>query len=133
MSSCLPAFVSQVSGISQETHFLIQSSISSNNLPSNHITAKLAERLKSILGHVKEILPTMSSSGLDAEEQQFQDEVAAIKQWWSEPRWRFTKRPFTAEQIANKRGNLTIQHPGNVLSKKLWDIVEKRYAVSLPP
>jgi isocitrate lyase len=71
----------------------------------------------------------MSSSGLDAEEQQFQDEVAAIKQWWSEPRWRFTKRPFTAEQIANKRGNLTIQHPGNVLSKKLWDIVEKRYAV----
>jgi isocitrate lyase len=82
------------------------------------------------LGHVKEVLPTMSSSGLDAEEQQFQDEVAAIKQWWSEPRWRFTKRPFTAEQIANKRGNLPIQHPGNALSKKLWNIVEKRFAVS---
>ncbi|THY40586.1 isocitrate lyase and phosphorylmutase [Aureobasidium pullulans] len=84
-------------------------------------------RLKTILGHVKEVLPNMSSS-LDAEEQQFQDEVAAIKQWWSSPRWRYTKRPFTAEQIANKRGNLTIQHPGNVLSKKLWDIVEKRFA-----
>jgi hypothetical protein len=95
----------------------------------HHTTAKLAERLKSILGHVKEILPTMSSS-LDAEEQQFQDEVAAIKQWWTSPRWRYTKRPFTAEQIANKRGNLPIQHPGNVLSKKLWDIVEKRFAVS---
>ncbi|KAG9738178.1 isocitrate lyase and phosphorylmutase, partial [Aureobasidium melanogenum] len=88
----------------------------------------LAERLKSILGHVKEVLPTMSSSSLDAEEQQYQDEVAAIKQWWTSPRWRYTKRPFTAEQIANKRGNLPISHPGNVLSKKLWDIVEKRFA-----
>ncbi|KAG9535894.1 isocitrate lyase and phosphorylmutase, partial [Aureobasidium melanogenum] len=68
------------------------------------------------------------SSSLDAEEQQFQDEVAAIKQWWTSPRWRYTKRPFTAEQIANKRGNLPIQHPGNVLSKKLWGIVEKRFA-----
>ncbi|KAG9535898.1 isocitrate lyase and phosphorylmutase, partial [Aureobasidium melanogenum] len=68
------------------------------------------------------------SSSLDAEEQQYQDEVAAIKQWWTSPRWRYTKRPFTAEQIANKRGNLPISHPGNVLSKKLWDIVEKRFA-----
>jgi len=123
---CIPVPF-QIPSLTQEKHIL---STNCQSTSAHHITAKLAERLKSILGHVKEVLPTMSSSGLDAEEQQFQDEVAAIKQWWSEPRWRYTKRPFTAEQIANKRGNLTIQHPGNVLSKKLWNIVEKRFAVS---
>lgn len=68
----------------------------------------------------------------DHEEQKFQDEVKAIQQWWSDSRWRYTKRPYTAEQIVNKRGNLAIEYPSNVLSKKLWKIVEERFAVRPP-
>jgi len=68
-------------------------------------------------------------SSLDAEEQQFQREVAAVKQWWAGSRWRFTKRPFTAEQIVAKRGTLAIEYPGNQQSKKLWQILEKRFKV----
>ncbi|KAL1305585.1 hypothetical protein AAFC00_007190 [Neodothiora populina] len=64
----------------------------------------------------------------DHEEQQFQDEVKAIKQWWSDSRWRYTKRPYTPEQIVNKRGNLKIEYPSNVLSKKLWKTLEQRFA-----
>ncbi|KAF1354629.1 isocitrate lyase [Delphinella strobiligena] len=64
----------------------------------------------------------------DHEEQKFQDEVKALQQWWSDSRWRYTKRPYTAEQIVNKRGNLAIEYPSNALSKKLWKIVEERYA-----
>lgn len=73
------------------------------------------------------MLPQMPS--IDAEEQAFQAEVKAIQQWWTDSRWRYTKRPFTAEQIATKRGNLKIQYPGNEQSKKLWRTVEGRFKV----
>jgi isocitrate lyase len=65
----------------------------------------------------------------DAEDQYYQEEVRQLKEWWSDSRWRFTKRPFTAEQIASKRGNLPIQYPSNAMSKKLWKILEQRFAV----
>ncbi|KIH87919.1 isocitrate lyase [Sporothrix brasiliensis 5110] len=63
-----------------------------------------------------------------AEDQRFADEVRQVKQWWSEPRWRHTKRPFTAEQIVSKRGTLPIQYPSNAQAKKLWGLLEKRFA-----
>src|ERR1700744_2141494 len=68
-------------------------------------------------------------SNLDLEEQKFQQEVAAVKKWWTDSRWRFTKRPFTAEQIVSKRGTLAIEYPGNQQSKKLWKILETRFKV----
>ncbi|WPG98976.1 Hypothetical protein R9X50_00177800 [Acrodontium crateriforme] len=66
-------------------------------------------------------------AGPDSEEQRFQDEVKQIQQWWTDSRWRFTRRPFTAEQIATKRGNLKIEYPSNAMSKKLWQLVESRF------
>ncbi|OQN96719.1 Isocitrate lyase [Cryoendolithus antarcticus] len=64
----------------------------------------------------------------DAEEQKFQDEVKQLKEWWTDSRWRFTRRAYTAEQIATKRGNLNIQYPSNAMSKKLWQTVEQRFS-----
>jgi len=61
------------------------------------------------------------------EDDLFNKEVEEVKRWWSEPRWRHTKRPFTAEQIVNKRGNLKIEYASNAQSKKLWGILEKRF------
>lgn len=70
-------------------------------------------------------------SHIDAEEAQYQKEVEEVKQWWTDSRWRFTRRPFTAEDIVAKRGNLKIQYPSNAQSKKLWNIVEGRFKVSI--
>ena len=67
---------------------------------------------------------------LNQEEAAFQAEVKAVEQWWSDSRWRYTKRPFTAEQIVTKRGNLAIDYPSNAQSKKLWKTLEKRFQVS---
>ncbi|TLD30454.1 hypothetical protein PspLS_02460 [Pyricularia sp. CBS 133598] len=61
------------------------------------------------------------------EDDLFAREVAEVKRWWSDPRWRYTKRPFTAEQIVSKRGNLKIEYPSNAQSKKLWKILEGRF------
>ncbi|MCJ1355933.1 MAG: isocitrate lyase 1 [Icmadophila ericetorum] len=64
---------------------------------------------------------------IEEEDRKFQEEVEEVKRWWSDARWRYTKRPFTAEQIVAKRGNLKIQYPSNVQSKKLWQIMEERF------
>ena len=65
----------------------------------------------------------------DHEDQLYQQEVDAVKQWWTDSRWRYTKRPFTAEEVVAKRGNLKIEYPSNVQAKKLWNIVEERFKV----
>jgi isocitrate lyase len=64
---------------------------------------------------------------LNKEDAAFAAEVVAVKQWWSDSRWRYTKRPFTAEQIVVKRGTLAIEYPSNNQSKKLWETLEQRF------
>lgn len=66
----------------------------------------------------------------DQEDALFQKEVSEVKAWWSDSRWRYTKRPFTAEQIVSKRGHLKIEYASNAQSKKLWNILEGRFQVS---
>ncbi|KEF53624.1 isocitrate lyase [Exophiala aquamarina CBS 119918] len=65
---------------------------------------------------------------IDEEESQYLQDVEAVKQWWTDSRWRYTKRPFTAEQIVQKRGTIKIQYPSNDQAKKLWKLVENRFA-----
>lgn len=75
----------------------------------------------------------MAGTSVDPEQEEriFLEEVAAVKQWWADERWRYTKRPFTAEQIVAKRGNLKIEYPSNAQSKKLWKILEGRFKVCI--
>lgn len=70
-------------------------------------------------------------SSIDHEDQLYQTDVNAVKKWWTDSRWRYTKRPFTAEQIVAKRGSLKIEYPSNAMSKKLWNIVEARFKVGV--
>ncbi|KAF7519242.1 hypothetical protein G7054_g13153 [Neopestalotiopsis clavispora] len=71
----------------------------------------------------------MINPGIDpnVEDELFAQEVEAVKKWWSDSRWRYTKRPFTAEQIVSKRGHLKVDYPSNAQSKKLWKILEGRF------
>ncbi|EMF14183.1 isocitrate lyase and phosphorylmutase [Sphaerulina musiva SO2202] len=63
----------------------------------------------------------------DAEQQAFEQEVKEVQQWWSDSRWRYTRRAYTAEQIVSKRGTIKIEYPSNVQAKKLWKLVEGRF------
>lgn len=82
-----------------------------------------------ILAEQKAFLFAVPMSSIDHEDQLYQADVNAVKRWWTDSRWRYTKRPFTAEQIVAKRGNLKIEYPSNAMSRKLWDIVEGRFKV----
>jgi isocitrate lyase len=84
--------------------------------------------LKQVVAAVSSVLPaSLTNMGVtsDAEDQYYQEEVKQLKEW------RYTKRPFTAEQIASKRGNLPIQYPSNAMSKKLWKNLEEKFAVRI--
>ena len=70
---------------------------------------------------------------LEQEDQRYIDDVNAVKKWWSDSRWRHTKRPFTAEEIVAKRGNLKIEYPSNAMSKKAWALLEQRWKVRHAP
>ncbi|KAK6198862.1 isocitrate lyase [Scheffersomyces amazonensis] len=66
-----------------------------------------------------------SAINLDEEEKFFQDQVREIKQWWSQPRWRKTKRIYSPEDIAKKRGTLKIDYPSSNQAKKLFKLLEE--------
>ena len=89
--------------------------------------------MKQVVAAVSSVLPTsLANMGVtDAEDQYYQEEVKQLKEWWTDSRWRYTKRPFTAEQIASKRGNLPIQYPSNAMAKKLWKNLEQKFAVRI--
>lgn len=70
-------------------------------------------------------------ASIEQEDQKYRQDVEAVKKWWQDSRWRYTKRPFTAEQIVAKRGTLTVEYPSNVQSKKLWKMVEQRFSVCI--
>lgn len=81
---------------------------------------------------LNKLIDTFKMSSLEQEEQQYLQDVEAVKTWWTDSRWRYTKRPFTAEQIVQKRGTIKIDYPSNVQSKKLWKLIENRFAVCYP-
>jgi isocitrate lyase len=68
-------------------------------------------------------------SEIELEDQKYWKEVQAVKEWWKDPRWRYTKRQFTAEMVVAKRGNLKVEYASNVQNKKLWGILERHYQV----
>ncbi|CCH60262.1 hypothetical protein TBLA_0C04660 [Henningerozyma blattae CBS 6284] len=57
------------------------------------------------------------------------EESKRIEKWWQEPRWKGIQRPYSAMDIAKKRGNFpeTIKYPSSVMSEKLFKTLEKHF------
>ncbi|CDR44255.1 CYFA0S14e01354g1_1 [Cyberlindnera fabianii] len=60
-----------------------------------------------------------------AEQAAFEKEVKEVEQWWSQPRWRKTKRVYSARDIVSKRGTLKIEYPSSIQAKKLYALLEE--------
>ena len=81
------------------------------------------------LDTLKHFVYAVPMSTPDNEDNLFREEVEEVKRWWNDSRWTYTRRPYTADQIVAKRGNIKVDFPSNVLSKKLWQIFESRFEV----
>ncbi|HCX22000.1 MAG TPA: isocitrate lyase, partial [Cytophagales bacterium] len=51
------------------------------------------------------------------------ERIAKIEKDWKEnPRWKNVTRPYTAEEVVNLQGSVTIEHTiAKLTSQKLWD------------
>ncbi|GAA94541.1 uncharacterized protein L969DRAFT_68728 [Mixia osmundae IAM 14324] len=61
------------------------------------------------------------------EESQFAATVQSIKDWWATPRFAGTKRTYTAEEVASKRGSLPVSplNSANISAQKLFALFSR--------
>lgn len=57
----------------------------------------------------------------------FQKEVAEMKQWMSRERFRYTERPFTAEDVVRFRGTITYPPASSYTSQKMYNLCRERF------
>ncbi|KEZ39421.1 Isocitrate lyase [Scedosporium apiospermum] len=72
-----------------------------------------------------QLLPEAQKTG-SAEDALFDAQVAEIEAWWKTPRYDGIKRPYSAVDVATKRGTQQVVYPSSVMAKKLFDLVKER-------
>ncbi|RPA81990.1 isocitrate lyase and phosphorylmutase [Ascobolus immersus RN42] len=60
------------------------------------------------------------------EQERFEASVKEIEEWWKSPRWKGIKRPYSAADVASKRGTLPQTYPSSHQAKKLWGLLQER-------
>jgi len=78
-----------------------------------------------------QLLPEASKAG-EAEDALFDEQVQAVKDWWSSPRYKGIKRPYSAEDVVSKRGALQQTYPSSLMARKLFNLLEERAAKGEP-
>ena len=62
----------------------------------------------------------------------YKGEVEAIQKWWASPRFEKIKRPYSAHDVASKRGTLGQSYPSSLMARKLFNLLSARAAAGLP-
>ncbi|MCJ1233235.1 hypothetical protein MMC14_001190 [Varicellaria rhodocarpa] len=72
-----------------------------------------------------QLLSTSEKQGL-SEDALFEQQVQDVKQWWTSPRYRGIKRPYSAEDVVGKRGSLQQTYPSSLMARKLFKLLDER-------
>lgn len=72
-----------------------------------------------------QLLPEAEKAGA-AEDAVFEAQVAEIEAWWNSPRYEGIKRPYSAVDVATKRGSQEQSYPSSVMARKLFDLIKER-------
>ena len=78
-----------------------------------------------------QLLPEAEKAGA-AEDALFDAQVAEIEAWWRTDRYKGIKRPYTAVDVATKRGTQDQVYPSSVMARKLFDLIQERSARGEP-
>jgi hypothetical protein len=68
----------------------------------------------------------------EEEESILQAEISAVEEWWRSPRWKGIKRPYSARDVATKRGRLSQSYPSSIMANKLFSLLSERAEKGLP-
>lgn len=55
-------------------------------------------------------------------------EVAKVKRWFSSERFKWTKRPYKAQDVVQLRGTVECSYVSNTMAKKLWALLKTHQA-----
>lgn len=72
-----------------------------------------------------QLLPETSKSGA-AEEEVFAQQIKQVEEWWSSPRYKGIKRPYSASDVVSKRGTLQQTYPSSLMARKLFNLLSQR-------
>lgn len=78
-----------------------------------------------------QLLSTPDKSGA-AEDALFEQQVRDVEAWWSSPRYKGIKRPYSAEDVVSKRGSLQQSYPSSLMARKLFNLLNERAAAGEP-
>jgi isocitrate lyase len=73
-----------------------------------------------------------TSKAVRAEDALFSEQVRHVKSWWASERYKGIKRPYSAEDVVNKRGALQQTYPSSLMAQKLFSLLEERAAKGEP-
>jgi len=62
----------------------------------------------------------------EEEDALLQKEIESIEAWWKSPRWKGINRPYSAREVATKRGTLKQEYPSSKMAQKLYSLLEAR-------
>lgn len=78
-----------------------------------------------------QLLPESQKAG-EAEDALYESQLREVEAWWSSPRYRGIKRPYSAADVVSKRGTQKISYPSSVMATKLFDLIQERAAKGEP-
>ena len=68
----------------------------------------------------------------EAEDAIFEAQVQQVREWWASDRYRGIRRPYSAEEVVSKRGTLQQVYPSSLMARKLFNLLEERFAAGQP-
>lgn len=78
-----------------------------------------------------QLLPEAQKAG-QAEDALYEAQVKEIEEWWASPRYAGIRRPYSAADVASKRGTQLIKYPSSVMATKLFNLIREREAKGEP-
>ncbi|KAI8841450.1 isocitrate lyase [Chytriomyces cf. hyalinus JEL632] len=69
----------------------------------------------------------LSAAELAQEQQLFDKQINEVKQAWASPRYANTVRPYSAFDVAVKRGTMAQDYASNTQAKKLWALLKTHH------
>ena len=96
-------------------------------LPYRHTSKSMAPATPTSF----QLLPESQKPGA-AEDALFDAQVAEIEAWWKTDRYDGIKRPYSAVDVATKRGTQAQSYPSSVMARKLCDLIKERSAKGEP-
>jgi len=68
-----------------------------------------------------------NETSVKLEEKLLSDEIQAIQNWWGTERFKYTKRPYTAKDVAVLRGTISSKPLSAYTSTKLYNMVRASF------